>query len=161
MCDVLENYYKRVKKDGITAAIIHKGRLLVLKRRFFPFIIDPGKWEFLAGGNKRGESHDDAAYREIMEETRLRKGQLRLLVKRKNVAKMDAKRSIKYYNSFYVFASNTKEIRLDIENSRYRWASFGDISRHEDYTNVFLNERSILKLIERALDEEAAERKDN
>ena len=150
--------YKHAARDGITAILVNKGRLLVLKRRSFPFIVDPGKWEFVSGGRKRNESHDDAVYREILEETGIPKGRLTLMANHARVTKSDAKRTIRFLNALYVFRSGTDKVRLNIENSRYRWATYEDIVEHRNYTNVFLSERSILKLIRKVLDEEAAER---
>lgn len=151
--------YKLARMDGITAAIVNEGRLLVLKRRSIPFITDPGRWEFVSGSRKRKESHDDAAYREILEETGIPRGRLTLAAKLDRVVKTDARGAIRFENSFYVFCSGTDGVRLNIENSRYRWATYGDIVAHRDYTNVFLNERPILKLIKEVLDEEAAQGK--
>jgi hypothetical protein len=84
---------------------------------------------------------------------------LTLLAKRNRVVKTDAKRTLKYTNALYVFRSNTDRVRLNIENSRYRWATYAEIAEHRDYTNVFLNERLILGMIRRALDAEAAQGK--
>jgi 8-oxo-dGTP pyrophosphatase MutT (NUDIX family) len=151
--------YKPAEREGITAVIIHGGRLLVLKRRSIPFILDPGEWEFVAGGRKGREGLDETAYREVLEETGLPREMLVLAAKRGRVVKTDAKRTIAYTNALYIFRSETDRVRLNIENSRYRWATYGEIAGHRDYANVFLNERPILKLIRRVLDEEAAEGK--
>ncbi len=151
--------HKELKKDGITAVIINGGRLLVLKRRNIPFIMDPGEWEFVAGSIKRGESHDDAAYREAREETGIQKASLTLVEKRDWVVKTDVKRTMRYTNSLYIFRSDTDRVRLNIENSRYRWAEYGEIAEHRYYANVFLNERHILGMIRRALDAETAQGK--
>ena len=152
--------YKSVERDGVTVVIINNGRLLVLKRRAIPFIVDPGEWEFVSGSRKKGESHDQAAYREVLEETGIHKGRLTLMARRARTAKTDVKKKVRFTNTLYVFLSGTDQVKLNIENSRYRWATYEDVSQHRNYANVFLSERSILRLIRSALDEEAAEEKD-
>lgn len=151
--------YKSAGRDGVTAIIVNRGRLLVLKRRAIPFTMDPGEWEFVAGSRKRSESYDDAAYREIEEETGIPRSRLALAAKRARITKTDARKTFTYPNALYVFRSGTGRVRLNIENSRYRWAAYGEIAAHKDYANVFLNERHILGMIRRALDAEAAEGK--
>jgi|SRR5271157_583589 len=151
--------YKSAGRDGVTAIIVNRGRLLVLKRRAIPFTMDPGEWEFVAGSRKRGESHADAAYREVLEETGIPKGRLTLAAKRARVVKTDAKGTFTYSNALYVFCSGSDKVKLNIENSRHRWATYDEIAAHKDYTNVFLNERLILGMIRKVLDAEAAEGK--
>ncbi len=151
-----EKQYRRARHDGITAIIVSRGRLLLVKRRSFPFITDPGAWTFVAGGKRAEEGYDETAYREIREETGICRDNLRLLTKRKNVMKFESRRRERYSNSLYVLRSKTRKVRLNIENSDYKWAPFDDIMRQRSYTNVFLNERSILELIKRVLDGKAA-----
>ena len=148
--------YRLVRKDGITAIISNRGRLLLMKRRAVPLIVDPGAWSFVSGGRKRRESYDKAAYREIEEETGIARRSLELLAKRKNIMKFESRRRQRYRNSIYIFCSKTDRVRRNIENSDYRWATFDDVLRQRRYTNVFVNERSILQLIKSVLYEKAA-----
>lgn len=154
------NSYRMVRRDGITAIIINKGRLLLVKRRALPFIMDPGAWSFATGGRRRGETYDETAYREVEEETGIGRSSLTLLAKRKNVMKFESRKRERYFNNLYIMHSGTRKVRLNIENSDFRWAPFDDVRMQRRYTNVFLNERSILQLLKRVLDEEAAQRQD-
>ncbi len=153
MCSSMERYvgFRFVKKPGITAAILNRGRFLVMKRISMPFIADPGAWAFAAGGRKSGERYDDAAYREIMEETRIKKSDLKLLAKYSNVMKFDSRHRKRYYNRFYIFASRTREIKLNFENTAFRWAAIDDIANEKNYINAFVNPRFILSALRKAL----------
>ncbi|MDI9885935.1 NUDIX hydrolase [Streptomyces sp. HNM0645] len=67
-------------KPGISAAIIvHGGRVLMVRRR-----VSEGElmWQFPAGGIEEGESPEEAAVRETLEETGLEVKALRLLGQR-------------------------------------------------------------------------------
>ncbi len=146
--------YKNFKwggKEGITAVIINDKKLLVLKRISFPFLIYSGLWLFPAGKTKGGEAYDQTSYREIFEETGLRKSDLKLISKYKDVLKIDKKRRIKYYNAVYVFNSKTKYVKLNMENTVYRWASFDDIKNQRKYTNVFADKQFIENVIRNAI----------
>ena len=41
------------------------------------------------------------------------------------------------YNYLYIFRSKTREVRLDMENSRFRWAAPSEIIGGKNYTNMF------------------------
>lgn len=132
---------------GITAAIINNRRILLVKRRNIPFIGNPGIWTFVSGSTKRNETHDEAACREISEETGIRKQSLILLKKKINVVKVDLKKNKQFYDDFYFFKSNTRRVKLNLESSDYRWISIDEIKKHKNYTNVFLDERFIIETI--------------
>jgi 8-oxo-dGTP diphosphatase len=62
------------------ALVDRRGRLLLQERDEHP-VIDPEKWGFPGGGVEDGETFEDAAYRELAEETGVRlDGGLRLFV---------------------------------------------------------------------------------
>ena len=134
----------------MVAIIIHRGRILLLKRRSVPFILNPGIWSFLSGGRKRGEPYLCTAYREIEEESGIKIGYLKLLhCGRATLA--DPRRMLRWSNRLYVFRSRTSKVRLDMENSAYRWATISEIRDHDRYTNVFIDENFILCIIGRFL----------
>ncbi len=137
------NGYKHVEKDGITAIIIHGSKVLLLKRRNIPLLINRGIWAFLSGSLDRGEGRLEAAYREIKEEVGIADRDLMLLLETEETLKDDRK-MISWSNGVFVFRSRTSSVRLDLENSAYRWASLGDIVHHTGYTNVFINESHIV-----------------
>ena len=142
--------YRLVKRDGITAVIIHKKKILLLKRRNIPIILNPGIWAYLSGARDGTEKYIDTAYREIHEEVKLERKSLKFLARGK-VWMRDEKRGVFWWNYIFYFRSNTERIKLDLENSKYRWAPFSDITNRLNYTNVFINEQPVLSIIKRFL----------
>ena len=138
--------YKPVRRDGIMAIIIHDKKILLLKRRNVPLILNPGIWSFLSGGRDGKERYVDTAYREIYEEVKLKRSELKLITHTNAILK-EEKRKIARPNRVYIFRSSTDRIHLDLENSSYRWAAFSDIANERDYTNIFINKASILNKI--------------
>lgn len=148
----LVHKYKLQKHDGIAAIIIYKSRVLLLKRRNLPIILNPGVWSFLFGGRDKKERYLDNAYREIKEEVNIKKSQLKLLYRGKILLKYD-KRRIMWPNRLFIFKSSTDKIKLDIENKSYRWASISEIEKEINYTNIFINEEQLLNRIKGFLNE--------
>ena len=50
---------------------------------------------------------------------------------------------------FFIFRSSTGKVRLDLENRAYRWATIREIENEINYTNVFIHEEGILKMLRR------------
>ena len=144
--------YKLESHDGIASIIIYKKKILLLKRRNIPIILNRGIWSFLFGGRDRGEKHITTAYREIKEEVKIAKSHLRMLYTTKVYLKEEGKR-IMWLNQLFIFRSDTDKVKLDIENSSYRWAQFRDIEKEINYTNILINEKPILNKIKGFLDE--------
>ncbi|MGA3020815.1 MAG: NUDIX hydrolase [Candidatus Micrarchaeales archaeon] len=142
------------KRNGITAIIMNRGRVLIMKRTYIPFKISPGIWTFVCGGRKRGERYIETAYREIREEAGIPKKRLRLLSKYDRVMKIDVGMRRKFYDHLYLFYSETREVRRNIENTKHRWARLNEIRNEREYTNVFADKHLIERMIERAIDEE-------
>ena len=140
--------YKRSKRPGMTAIIINRDRVLLLKRRRVPIILNPGIWGFLSGGRDKNEAYINTAYREIMEETGIDKDKLTLLSSMYGIDCFDRRRRIKWQNAIFFFRSSTSRVKLDIENRSYRWAPVRDIKEHRMYTNVFCNEAKVLNKLE-------------
>lgn len=142
---------RNVNYEGVTAIIVNKKRVLVLKKIWIPFVIYRNLWTFPAGRLKRGEDEEEAVYREILEETQLQRSQLKPLSRYRNVVKIHINSGIKFKNTLYVFKSKSGRISLNFENSDYRWASLAEIRNEKEYTNVFANSSFILKVIRDAL----------
>jgi ADP-ribose pyrophosphatase YjhB (NUDIX family) len=140
--------YKTVSKDGITAAILHGNRVLLVKRRSFPTMTHKGLWSFVSGATKQGESYTDAAYREIEEETRIKNQDLELLAKDVDIIIFDIKKRIKWANKFFIFKSKTENVRLNFENSEYKWVDVKELEEHANTTLDYLDgKEGILDMI--------------
>lgn len=146
--------FRFVEKEGVTTIIINKGRILVMKRISLPFLIHSGLWTFVAGRKEKGESYEDTAYREVWEEAGIGKESLALASKPVKIMKVNEKGRTRFNNWLYVFYSRTREVRKNIENSDYRWATLSEIRGQRRYTNIFADKHSIEMLIERAIDGE-------
>lgn len=140
-------YVLKKNMDGITAIIINKksNKILFLKRRFLPFIVNPGVFSFVSGKRKYGERYINTAYREIYEETKLPKNELELI---------DDGEIFVYYkkyfwtNKIYVFATNKNYIKLNIENSDYKWVYYKNIP--DEYLKMFIDKKMIRSIIKKA-----------
>ncbi len=130
------------------AVIIHKNRILLLKRRSLPVVINPGIWSFLSGARDGTERYLSTACREIREESGIGRESLSLLFSGK-VSVTERSRNLAWTNRIFIFRSSTGKVRLDFENSGYRWATIREIENEIDYTNVFINPKRILKSIKR------------
>ncbi|MCL4364833.1 MAG: NUDIX domain-containing protein [Candidatus Marsarchaeota archaeon] len=138
--------YKLIERDGIFAIIVHNRKVLLLKRRNLPVVINPGIWSFLSGAREGKDRYLATAYREIEEESGIKKECLRLLYSgRINV--IDLKKGFSWPNRLYLFRSSTGKVRLDYENAGYRWATLAQIEKEINYTNVFTNPKHIIKII--------------
>ena len=138
--------YSTVGKDGVMVVIINKRKILLLKRIWLPFISHPGMWSFVSGKKEKNEEYLDTAYRETEEETGLEARKLKLL-KETDITVRDEKRLVKWKNRLFLFRSDTDSIRLNIENSRYKWVRFEELISGETITSAFQNKERILKLI--------------
>ncbi len=141
--------YKAVKADGVVVVILHKKHVLLLKRRNLPFIFNPGIWSFVTGSKKGHESYAKTAYREVEEETGITKEELRQVRKPIRVWMFDAKRRKKWQNHMFFFSSRTSNVRINIENSSWRWAVLSDIVKGNNYTNIFVDKDKIITEIAR------------
>ncbi len=149
-----------VKKnlDGITAAVIHRGKILLIKRINLPFVmVNPGVWNFVQGAREKGERYVQTAFREVNEETGISSEKLHLAFNPSTIRLFDyrlGRKSRTWENKFFVFYADSKEVKLDLENTAFRWASIKEIESGLNYTNIFFNHESILNRLRRALDGE-------
>lgn len=145
--------YRARKADGAVMIIIHDGKVLLVKRRNLPLLSNRGAWSFVMGGKEEGEHYIETAYRELKEETSLEKEHLRLMGTIGKIWLFDRRKRLRWQNALFVFKSDTANVRLNYENAGYRWATFEQIAKGIDYTNVFINERAILGKIKSCLNE--------
>jgi 8-oxo-dGTP pyrophosphatase MutT (NUDIX family) len=141
------------KRDGVSiVVIINKKKILLLKRRSLPFIINPGIWSFVSGGREAPEGYLETAYRELHEETQIKKTDLTLLQKVGKMKMFELRKPENVWsNEIFVFRTKTRKVKLNYENPKYRWASLNDLEKHRNYTNCFVDEKKLLKIIKRHL----------
>lgn len=145
--------YKLVEADGVTVAIIHDRKVLLIKRVNFPLISNPGIWVFVQGGRKKGEEHIETAYREIHEEVAIGREHLELVFEKKDVVLFDAvKKKHKWKNAFFIFHSKTPQVKTNYESQGHRWAHFEELIGEREYTNIFIDKEEMLHHIKSALD---------
>ncbi len=136
----------KIENKGITAVVLSKDKILLVKRRRIPFISHPGIWYFVSGAKERDEQHIDTAYREIKEETGLLRQNLKLLCKGRKIIIVDHKRHTKWEDNFYIFGSKTEKIKLNLEHSSYKWATFEELKTGEAIESIYEKDM-VLKLI--------------
>ena len=143
--------YKLMESNGITAIIIKGRKVLIFKRIWFPFMVHPGIWTFVAGKKERSETYEETAYREVREETGMDKTVLKQIATYDRVAKINPAKKRKHHDALYVFSSKTDKVRLNFENTSYRWASLSDIEDQREYTNIFADKGFIERVIRSAI----------
>lgn len=148
-----ERKYKLVEGNGITAAIVHRQKVLLIKRVNIPIISNPGIWTFVQGSAKKNEDHKDTAYREIKEEVNLDKVHLNPIIQENDVLMFDAVRQNRMWkNSFFVFKTENPNVRINYESTKFRWAELEDLEEEREYTNIFINKENALRKIKEAME---------
>ena len=135
--------YRSVKRDGITAVLINKRRILLLKRLNAPLMSHPGMWSFLSGGRRKGERYLQTAYREIFEETGIRAERLALLDGNSTIVLKDEGKGLKWQNRFFIFRASGRAVRLNVENTDYKWVGFGQVCRNRDIDRMIYNKEKV------------------
>jgi 8-oxo-dGTP pyrophosphatase MutT (NUDIX family) len=143
--------FKLLRITGSTAIILNGNRVLLVKRVRLPLLWNAGAWTFVAGKKEKGENHEQTAYREVLEETGLRKSDLVLLRRCGKAVKFVAKNRIRYVDKLFIFRSKTRKVKLNFEHTAYRWASLSDIKNQREYTNLFVDKKSIERAIRSAM----------
>lgn len=142
--------YRKINAQGITAIIINHKKVLLLKRRNFPFMLNPGVWFFVSGSRKSSEKYLGTAYREILEETGIRKDALTPLKKIKSLIILDPKNAKMWKNKLFIFRSKESTVKLNIEHNAYKWASLAEL-RGEGTLTLFPEQKAILGTIRQHL----------
>jgi len=151
--DIVKSY-RKVKKNGVQSVIINKNRILIVKRMNIPFfLIHPGEWAFISGAKEKDEDYIDAAYRETSEEIGLNAKELKLLSKGSKVVLFDNSRKIRWENMLFIFKTDKSKIKLNFENTAYKWVSYGELVESPEMPlRNFCDGKRVSKLIALAID---------
>jgi bis(5'-nucleosidyl)-tetraphosphatase len=112
------------------------------ERRYLALHYPAGHWDFPKGGVERGETEEEAARREIMEETGL-------IV---NSFIPNFRKKIEYHYRradglshkqviFFLARANTDRVKISYEHSNYEWLTFEQAMRRLSFENA----RNILR----------------
>jgi bis(5'-nucleosidyl)-tetraphosphatase len=112
------------------------------QRRFLALHYPAGHWDFPKGGIEKGESEEEAAIREIREETGI---EIRNFIP-------SFKKKIEYHYRradgfshkqviFFLAEAPTDKIRISFEHSGYEWLTYEDAMKRLSFENA----RNILK----------------
>jgi ADP-ribose pyrophosphatase YjhB (NUDIX family) len=114
-------------------AVVHRGKEVLLVKRNFP--PNQGKWSIPGGRVELGEEVDDAAVREIREETGL-SVEIEGLLDVQTLIQKDRKGAIKYHYILvdYIARAVGGRLRLDPESSSCGWFTESE-SRRLDTTS--------------------------
>ncbi|MFB5600452.1 MAG: NUDIX domain-containing protein [Nitrososphaeraceae archaeon] len=111
--------------DVVTVFLINANKILLLKRSNNVKTMR-NKWAGISGFIENEDSLT-CAYREIYEETGIEKNSIKLIRKGKIISLHPYENSIKLNIHPYLFLSMTKIIKLNWENSEYRWINPDEI----------------------------------
>jgi 8-oxo-dGTP diphosphatase len=101
----------------VTGVVINNGKMLILRKSDKDYNY-PGHWSFCSGFVKEFEAGEDTVLREIKEETGL---EVEIIRKGRMVVAKDNKRKKEWVVIPYLCKANKNEIRLDHENTEYKW----------------------------------------
>ncbi|MBR2254648.1 MAG: DUF126 domain-containing protein [Candidatus Methanomethylophilaceae archaeon] len=115
----------RVRR-AVTSAIVRDGKVLLLKRpdteRSFP-----GKWSMVSGSIEDGESPEEAAVREIREETSMEPGPVAATAEQILVREGD----VIWELHPFLFRLSSGDVKLNPENVGYEWVPVGDVGGYD------------------------------
>ncbi len=116
----------------VTCLLVSEGKVLIV-RRSDKVSTYQGLWSGISGYINPGENPLQRAVTEIEEETKLKPSELKLICSAGSFDVDDAELKRTWGVHLFAFGVLKKRIRLDYENTEYRWVSPEEIS---DYRTV-------------------------
>jgi 8-oxo-dGTP pyrophosphatase MutT (NUDIX family) len=148
----LSGYKFKKDMDGITAILINRKKILLLKRINVPFMTNPGIWFPVAGQTEEGETPIESAYREIYEETKIPKVDLKLLKSKSNVVMFEKRSKKRWQNEVYVFSTKSQKVQINFEHSKYLWVSLKELNDYFKIDETYPDHRSLYNMIKSCLE---------
>jgi len=119
-CEYLVAFRQKKMNKTVTVFLKHKGKILLLKRSSNKHIHHPNEWSTVTGYLNE-MSAMKRAYIEIEEETGIKKNQLKLIKKGKELRISDKMCNKIWLTTSMLFETKTKRIKLDWEHSEHKW----------------------------------------
>ena len=115
----------RIKKELVSKVIIFDGREVLLLKRDTDSVTkrSPWTWDLPGGHIDDGESAEEAATREVKEETELNVSSMSPVGQDSNIGKL---------TYFYTAEDWDGEIKLSKEHEEYKWVSSTELDSYEE-----------------------------
>jgi len=105
----------KIKKHIVSKVLfIREGKVLILERAQVPSLRSPWTWDLPGGHVEPGETPEEGAYREVMEEISITPDVLSKIHEESNAGK---------HTHFYVCESWKGDVVLSHEHKSYKWAT--------------------------------------
>jgi 8-oxo-dGTP pyrophosphatase MutT (NUDIX family) len=146
----VERELRLVERPGVTVVIVNRGRVLLLKRISLPIIVNPGRWYFVGGAKKAGETPLQNAYREVHEELGLGRDVLRV-ISSSNAVIVDPRKKQIWRNRLFIMGSKTRKVRLNIEHTSHKWVTLKGLRECSDIMATVADSPKLFSMIKSAL----------
>ena len=115
----------RILKEMVSKAIVTRGGKILLLKRADKYITEKNYWTWdIPGGHvESGESPEDAAKRETLEETGLALGLISYMGKDSNIGKL---------THFYKATSDSGDVTLSDEHTKYEWVNSENLEKYRE-----------------------------
>ncbi len=117
------------KTDVVTCFLMNNGEILILERDHVGTYQD--LWAAVSGYIEKGERSRERAFREISEETGLKKSDVVLLKEGSTFAVEDKYIKKKWIVHPFLFQAKKRRIRLDREHKAYKWIKPRNLPKYD------------------------------
>jgi molybdopterin-guanine dinucleotide biosynthesis protein A len=119
------------ERHAVTVFLESENEILILLRSEYVSTYN-GRWAGISGSVDDGRTADEQALAEIEEETRISRGQVKLIRKGKPLLIIDeACHFIKVIHPYLYHIDNRSEIKMNWEHKEIRWIKPGDMDNYE------------------------------
>ncbi len=146
----MDGRFRLVQRPGVTVAVVNGSRVLILKRRNLPLMVNRGIWYFVGGSRKDGETLLQNAFREVFEELHVKRSGLSVISSFPATIR-DRRKLQRWGNTFFVMASADRKIKLNLEHTGYRWVSPGSLDSYKDLLGALEDSGKVMEKIKSAI----------
>lgn len=134
-------------RDGVAVVVLHDNRVLALKRIFIPLLMEfPGEWSLLLGAREPNEHHELTVFRELFEETGIRRSDVSKM-KHLGAVTLHSKGIFgerQWKNELFIVNSRVSRIMLNFENSAFDWLAPEELAQRGVLNAFDSNARALL-----------------